>query len=99
MEILSRQNKLFTNTIFHDNIERLFLIFKTPEFFQVVYQKTMTDIHCLKGCNSLVSIGSEFQFTFKGALIIRFRVDEVINLENEKMIKLYFYLVGTSKLF
>jgi hypothetical protein len=96
MEIIYKQNKLYFNYLFNDHIERVYLIFSTPELYAVAYSKYLSNMVCLKGKNNLASIDSEFEYTWKNSVKVKFRVVESINNENEKLINSYCYSVEST---
>jgi hypothetical protein len=97
MEIIHKQNKLFFNYCFDDHIDRVFYILANPHLYQYTYRNFFSELKCLKGVNMLSSVGSEFQYIWKGLLKCRFRIEEAIDGEHEKLINCYFYDVqGTD---
>jgi hypothetical protein len=93
MEILYNKNKLRAHYIFNDNINRVFLIFSNPRLYQLVHKKFMSNLCCLRGRNSLDSIGSEFEYTWTNSIRAIFRIEDIINTPNEKLINCYYYSV------
>jgi hypothetical protein len=88
-------NNLKFNHVYDDHIERVFELYKSPKHFQQIHHPFMTGLQMKKG-NSLIQIGSNFNFKWKEKIFVESEVVEVINEQTYKMIKLCLYDIKDS---
>src|SRR5690242_18168169 len=89
-EILTKYNKIVVNKTFKFDIDIVYNTFIIPENYEKMHNPLMTNFNQLKGKNKINSINSEFEFNWDEKLNCKFKVKEIIDTPNYKMILLYF---------
>jgi hypothetical protein len=85
-------DNLKVNYIFNDTIDRVFELFKNPIHYQQIHSPFISEFKTHKG-SGLDHPGSIFEFKWKNEIKINFKVKEVINRNDFKMIKVKVFKV------